>query len=66
MADNLLTYKEFEEMTELVISNIERVIAFADKHNIERDSCLKYFENLQSAMTEVSSFENYTVGTEGE
>lgn len=59
MDDNLLTDKEFEEMTELVISNIERAIAFADKHNIERDSLLKYFANLQLAMTEVSTFQNY-------
>ena len=31
----------------------------ADKHNIDRDSMLKYFADMLTALTEVASIQNY-------
>ena len=54
-----LTDKEFDDFNGIVGNVIDMLIECADKHNIDRDSFLKYFATMFSAMCEISTFENY-------
>ena len=61
MSDNQrnLTDKEMEDLKNIVTDTLANVCAMADKHNIDRDSMLKYFADMLIALTEVASIQNY-------
>ena len=61
MSDNQsnLTDKEMEDLKNIVTDTLANVCAMADKHNIDRDSMLKYFADMLTAFTEVASIQNY-------
>ena len=61
MSDNQsnLTDKEMEDLQNIVTDTLANVCAMADKHNIDRDSMLKYFADMLTAFTEVASIQNY-------
>lgn len=54
-----LTDKEMEDLQNIVTDTLASVCAMADKHNIDRDSMLKYFSDMLTAFTEVASIQNY-------
>ena len=54
-----LTDKEMEDLKNIVTDTLANVCAMADKHNIDRDSMLKYFSDMLTALTEVASIQNY-------
>ena len=54
-----LTDKEMEDLQNIVTDTLANVCAMADKHNIDRDSMLKYFADMLTALTEVASIQNY-------
>lgn len=54
-----LTDKEMEDLQSIVADTLASVCAMADKHNIDRDSMLKYFADMLTAFTEVASIQNY-------
>ena len=54
-----LTDKEMEDLQNIVADTLASVCAIADKHNIDRDSMLKYFADMLTAFTEVASIQNY-------
>ena len=54
-----LTDKEIEDLQNIVTDTLESVCAMADKHNIDRDSMLKYFADMLAAFAEVASIQNY-------
>lgn len=54
-----LTDKEIEDLQNIVTDTLASVCAMADKHNIDRDSMLKYFADMLTAFTEVASIQNY-------
>lgn len=54
-----LTDKEMEDLQNIVTDTLASVCAMADKHNIDRDSMLKYFADMLTALTEVASIQNY-------
>lgn len=54
-----LTDKEMEDLQNIVTDTLASVCSMADKHNIDRDSMLKYFSDMLTAFTEVASIQNY-------
>ena len=54
-----ITDKEMEDLQNIVTDTLANVCAMADKHNIDRDSMLKYFADMLAALTEVASIQNY-------
>lgn len=60
---NGLTKAEFEDFNEIVKDTITALVDCADKHNIDRDSFVKYFAAMFKVMAEVSTFEHYNGGT---
>ena len=54
-----ITDKEMEDLKNIVTDTLANVCAMADKHNIDRDSMLKYFADMLTAFTEVASIQNY-------
>jgi hypothetical protein len=54
-----LTDKEMEDLQNIVTDTLASVCAMADKHNIDRDSMLKYFADMLTAFAEVTSIQNY-------
>lgn len=54
-----LTDKEMEDLQSITTDTLASVCAMADKHNIDRDSMLKYFADMLTAFTEVASIQNY-------
>ena len=54
-----LTDKEIEDLQSIVTDTLASVCAMADKHNIDRDSMLKYFADMLTAFAEVASIQNY-------
>lgn len=54
-----LTDKEMEDLQNIVTDTLASVCAMADKHNIDRDSMLKYFADMLAAFAEVASIQNY-------
>ena len=54
-----LTDKEMEDLKNIVTDTLANVCAMADNHNIDRDSMLKYFADMLTALTEVASIQNY-------
>ena len=54
-----LTDKEMEDLKNIVTDTLANVCAMADKHNIDRDSMLKYFADMLTAFAELASIQNY-------
>lgn len=54
-----LTGKEMEDLQSIVADTLASVCAMADKHNIDRDSMLKYLADILTAFVEVASIQNY-------
>lgn len=54
-----LTDKEMEDLQSITTDTLASVCAIADKHNIDRDSMLKYFADMLTAFTEVASIQSY-------
>lgn len=54
-----LNDKEFNDFNEIVKNTLNSLIYCADKHNIDRDSFIKYFYAIFGTMADVSTFSNY-------
>lgn len=54
-----LTDKEMDDLQNIVTDTLASVCVMADKHNIDRDSMLKYFADMLTAFAEVASIQNY-------
>nr|DAE30148.1 MAG TPA: 23S rRNA pseudouridine synthase D [virus sp. ctQmo6] len=54
-----LTDKEMEDLQSIVTDTLASICAMADKHNIDRDSMLKYFSDMLSFLAEIASIQNY-------
>ena len=54
-----LTDKEAEDLQSIVADTLSSVCSMSDKHNIDRDSMLKYFADMLTAFAEVASVQNY-------
>lgn len=57
-----LTDKEFADFNEIVQNTLNALIDCADKHNIDRNSLIKYFCKVFGIMAEISTFEHYKKG----
>ena len=55
-----LNDKEFKDFNEIVQNTLNSLIDCADKHNIDRDSFIKYFSEIFGILADVSIFTNYT------
>ena len=57
-----MTDRELEEYSEFMSHNfIPNLIRFADKHNVDRDSLIKYTADMLEAMAELSTFKDWRV-----
>ncbi len=56
-----LTDKEMEDFQSITADTLANICAVADKHNINRDSMLKYFSGMLTAFAEVASIQNYEI-----
>ena len=54
-----LTDKEIEDLQNITTDTLASICTMADKHNIDRNSMLKYFADMLAAFTEVASIQNY-------
>ena len=54
-----LTDKEIEDLQNIVTNILASVCAMADKHNIDRDSMLKYLADMLTTFAEVATIQNY-------
>lgn len=54
-----LTDKETEDLQDIVTDTLASICVMADRHNIDRDSMLKYFADMLTVFTEVASIQNY-------
>ena len=54
-----LTDKEMEDFQNIVADILASVCAMADKHNIDRDSMLKYLADMLTTFAEVATIQNY-------
>lgn len=54
-----LTDAEFDDFNDIVGKVIDMLLKCADKHNIDRDSFVRYFATMFGAMAEISTFEHY-------
>ena len=54
-----LTDKEMKDLQSIVTDTLASICTMADKHNIDRNSMLKYFADMLTAFAEVASIQNY-------
>ena len=54
-----LTDKEMEDLQSIVADTLASVCVMGDKHSIDRDSMLKYFADMLTALAEFASIQNY-------
>ena len=54
-----LTDKEIEDLQNITTNTLASICTMADKHNIDRNSMLKYFADMLAAFAEVASIQNY-------
>ena len=54
-----LTDEEIEDLQVITNDVIVKICVMADKHNIDRDSMLKYFADMLIGFTNVASIQNY-------
>ena len=55
-----LNDKELKDFNEIVQNTLNLLVDCADKHNIDRNSFVKYFSTTFGAMAEICTFTNYT------
>lgn len=55
--------KVLNDINKVFPSLINQLVAIADKHNVKRDDLIAYFEGAFSAMTKISTFEDWRVRT---
>lgn len=53
-----------EDFSGVVTDVIGKVIAIADKHNVDRDNAMQHFSAIFSAMVQISTFEHFEEGGE--
>ena len=51
--------KEFKDFNKIMQNTLNSLINYADKHNIDRDSFIKYFSRTFGTMAWSSTFTNY-------
>ena len=56
---NNLTDKEIEDLQNITTDTLASICTMADKHNIDRNSMLKYFADMLAVFAEVASIQNY-------
>ena len=56
---NNLKPNELDKITESVLSTISSLVKMADKHNIDRDSLMRYFAATFTNLVEVSTFKYF-------
>ena len=56
---NNLTDKEIEDLQNITTDTLASICTMADKHNIDRNSMLKYFAYMLAAFTKVASIQDY-------
>lgn len=61
-----LSKKEIDDLNEIIGHTLNKLTDCADKHNIDRDSFIKYFCAVFGAMAEISTFKHYTKDIKGE
>lgn len=61
-----LTDAEFSDYQKIVGNTIRQLVECADKHNIDRDSFVRYFAKMFSVMVEISTFKRYGKTQKGE
>ena len=54
-----LTDKEIEDLQNITADTLASICTMADKHNIDRNSMLKYFADMLAVFVEVASIQNY-------
>ena len=54
-----LTDKEIEDLQNITADTLASICTMADKHNIDRNSMLKYFADMLAVFAEVASIQNY-------
>ncbi len=68
MKDNILEFPnvvesftddEMNDFTEIVMKIISMVCEFANNHNFDRDSILKYLAQILKVVAEISTIANY-------
>lgn len=60
---NNLTDKEMESLQSIVADTLASVCAMADKHNIDRDSMLKYFADMLTALQKWQAYRTMKLTT---
>lgn len=72
MSDNMefLTGKEhdayMDDFSGVVTDVIGKVLAIADKHNVDRDNAMQHFSTIFSAMIQISTFKHFGEGEKNE
>jgi hypothetical protein len=59
---NRLTEAELDDINNIVGDTLAALVGCADKHNIDRDSLVRYFAAMFKVMAEVSTFKHYNGG----
>lgn len=54
-----LTEAELSDFNDIIAETIKRLVDCADKHNIDRDSFVRYFAAIFETMAEISTFGYY-------
>ena len=52
---NELALAELDGFNEIVTDTIDKIIIYADEHNIDRDNFIEYFCDIFSAMAKIST-----------
>ena len=61
---DFLNDNEKEELALITVDTTKKIIAMADKNNIDRDSAMKFFSDLFAMMVSMSTFEEYEMDKE--
>lgn len=56
-----LTAAELDDFNEIISDTLDRLIIYADEHNIDRDNFIEYFCGIFSTMASISTFKTYRV-----
>lgn len=60
-----LTDKEYEDFNGIIHKTLNELVKCADKHNIDRDSFIRYFVSIFGAMVHLTTFSYYTPTEKG-
>lgn len=68
MEQEFLTGEErddyMEDISGVMCDLIAKVVAVADKHNVDRDNAMQHFSQLLSATVSISTFQDFGKGGE--